>query len=176
MSVATPHPGPPPQGGREKSDVRFRDAQPGDEGIVAHFVRALAEYEKLAHEAVATDADFRRALFGSPPRAHALIIEDSGEPVGLALWYYNFSTFVGRHGLYVEDVFVMPAKRGRGIGRAVFRELARRAVAQGCVRMEWSVLDWNEPSIAFYRSLGAKAMDDWTLQRLEGGALRAVAA
>ena len=155
--------------------VRFRDAVPGDESLVAHFVRALAEYEKLAHEALATDDDFRRALFGSPPRAYAFLIEDDGQPIGLALWFYNFSTFVGRHGLYVEDVFVIPEKRGRGIGRAVFRELARRAVAEGCVRMEWSVLDWNEPAVAFYRALGAKAMDDWTTQRLEGAALRMVA-
>lgn len=156
--------------------VRFRDAQPGDETIVARFVRALAEYEKLAHEAVATDDDFRRALFGTPPRACALIIEDAGEPIGLALWFYNFSTFAGRHGLYVEDIFVMPEKRGQGIGRAVFRELARRALADGCARMEWSVLDWNSPAVAFYRSIGAQAMDEWTVQRLSGKALRKVAA
>lgn len=156
--------------------VRFRDAQPGDETIVARFVRALAEYEKLAHEAVATDDDFRRALFGTPPRACALIIEDAGEPIGLALWFYNFSTFAGRHGLYVEDIFVMPEKRGQGIGRAVFRELARRALADGCARMEWSVLDWNSPAVAFYRSVGAQAMDEWTVQRLSGKALRKVAA
>ncbi len=155
--------------------VRFRDAAPGDEALVAHFVRALAEFERLAHEALGTDDDFRRALFGTPPRAYAFIIEDAGEPIGLALWFYNFSTFVGRHGMYVEDVFVVPEKRGKGIGRAVFLELARRAVAEGCVRMEWSVLDWNEPAVAFYRSLGAKAMDEWTVQRLEDEALLAVA-
>jgi len=154
---------------------RFREARPGDEGIVAHFVRALAEYEKLSHEAVATNEDFRHALFGTPARAHALIIEDAGEPIGLALWFYNFSTFVGRHGLYVEDVFVLPERRGQGIGRAVFRELARRAVAEGCACMEWSVLDWNSPAIAFYESLGAKAMSDWTRHRLSGEALRVVA-
>jgi GNAT superfamily N-acetyltransferase len=154
----------------------FRDARPGDEPIVAGFVRALAEYEKLAHEAVATEADFARALFGNPPRAHALIVEDEGGPIGLAVWFYNFSTFTGRPGMYVEDVFVVPERRGQGIGRAVFRDLARRAIAEGCERMEWWVLNWNSPAIKFYRSLGAEAMDEWTTERLSGEALAAVAA
>jgi GNAT superfamily N-acetyltransferase len=149
---------------------------PGDEALVARFVRALAEYEKLEHEALATKADFSRALFGSPPRAHALFAEIDGEAVGFAVWFYSFSTFTGRAGLYVEDVFVVPERRGQGIGRAVFRELARRAIAEGCGRMEWWVLNWNEPAIAFYRSLGARAMDEWTTQRLTGEALAAVAA
>ena len=156
--------------------VRFRDARPGDEPIVARFVRALAEYENLLHEAVATEADFSRALFGSPPRAHALIIEDSTGPIGVAVWFYNFSTFTGRPGLYVEDIFVNPDKRGQGIGRAVFRELARRAIAEGCERMEWWVLNWNTPAINFYQSLGAQPMNEWTTQRLTGAALAAVAA
>jgi len=156
--------------------VHFRDAHPGDEPIVAGFVRALAEYENLLHEAVATEADFSCALFGSPPRAHALIIEDAGTPIGVAVWFYNFSTFTGRPGLYVEDIFVTPERRGQGIGRAVFRELARRAIAEGCERMEWWVLNWNKPAIAFYRSLGAQAMNEWTTQRLTGEALAAVAA
>jgi len=154
----------------------FRDARPGDEPIVAGFVRALAEYEKLAHEAVATEADFSCALFGSPPRAHALIVEDAGGPIGVAVWFYNFSTFTGRPGLYVEDIFVVPERRGQGIGRAVFRELARRAITEGCERMEWWVLNWNRPAIEFYRSLGAQAMDEWTTQRLSGEALAAAAA
>jgi GNAT superfamily N-acetyltransferase len=158
------------------TSVRFRDARPGDEAIVSGFVRSLAEYENLLHEAVATEADFSRALFGSPPRAHALIIEDSSGPIGVAVWFYNFSTFTCRPGLYVEDVFVMPERRGQGIGRAVFRELARRAIAEGCERMEWWVLNWNASAIAFYRSLGAQAMDEWTTQRLTGAALAAVAA
>ena len=154
----------------------FRDAQPGDETIVAHFVRALAEYENLLHEAVATEADLARALFGSPPHAHALIIEAAGAPIGIAVWFYNFSTFTGRPGLYVEDIFVMPDYRGQGIGRAVFRELARRAIAAGCERMEWWVLNSNTPAIAFYRSLNAQPMDEWTTQRLTGEALAAAAA
>jgi GNAT superfamily N-acetyltransferase len=155
--------------------LTFRDAVPGDEGRVAWFVRALADYEKLAHEAQATEADFARALFGSPPRCHALFAERDGHAVGFALWFYNFSTFAGRHGLYVEDVFVLPEHRGAGVGKAIFRELARRAVAQGCVRMEWSVLDWNEPAVKFYGAIGARPMDEWTVQRLTGGALAALA-
>ena len=153
----------------------FRDAVPGDEGRVAWFVRALAEYEKLAHEAQASEGDFARALFGSPPRCHALFAERDGVQVGFALWFYNFSTFAGRHGLYVEDVFVLPEHRGAGVGKAIFRELARRAVEQGCVRMDWSVLDWNEPAVKFYGAIGARAMDEWTVQRLTGDALAALA-
>jgi GNAT superfamily N-acetyltransferase len=157
------------------SALAFRLAVPGDEARVAWFVRALAEYEKLAHEALATEADFSRALFGTPARCHALFAERGGEQLGFALWYFNFSTFVGRHGLYVEDVFVLPEYRGQGIGQAIFRELARLAVAEGCQRMEWSVLDWNEPAKRFYRALGARPMDDWTVQRLSGDTLTAVA-
>ncbi|MBU6498495.1 MAG: GNAT family N-acetyltransferase [Rhodospirillales bacterium] len=157
-------------------EIVFRDAVPGDEGIVAHFVRRLAEYEKLLHEAVATEADFRTALFATPPRLSALIAEQAGAPIGFAVWYYDFSTFSGKPGLYLEDIFVEPAHRGRGIGREIFRLLARRALVEGCARMNWSVLDWNAPSIAFYRSIGAVGMDEWTVQRLEGAALAALAA
>ncbi len=157
-------------------NLRFRDAVAGDEALVAIFVRGLAEYENLAHEAVATEADFRRALFGPIPRCHALFAEVDGQAVGFAVWFYNFSTFTGRPGLYVEDIFVIPDHRGRGIGRAIFRELARRAIAEGCGRMEWWVLNWNESAISFYRSLGAQPMDEWTTQRLTGEALAAVAA
>ena len=155
--------------------LAFRQAVAGDEPRVAWFVRALAEYEKLLHEAVATEADFTRALFGSPPRCHAIFAERDGQQLGFALWCYNFSTFVGRHGLYVEDVFVLPEFRGQGIGKALFSELARRAVAEGCVRMEWSVLDWNEPARKFYGAIGARPMDEWTVQRLTGDALKALA-
>ena len=154
----------------------LRDATPADVPLVLRFVRALAEYERLGHEAVATEADFRRLLFGEPPRAWAMIAEWEGAPVGLALWYYSVSTFLGRPSLYVEDVFVEPAYRNRGLGRAIFVELARRALAEGCGRMEWSVLDWNAPSIAFYRSIGARPKQGWTLQRLGGEALAALAA
>jgi len=122
-----------------------------------------------------TAADFRTALFGSPPRVWGLVAERAGGPVGFALWFYDFSTFLAKPGLYVEDVFVEPECRGQGIGRMIFRHLARRALDEGCSRMHWSVLDWNAPAIGFYRSIGARAMDEWTVQRLDGDALRAFA-
>ncbi len=121
-------------------------------------------------------ATLARFLFEEPRRAEALIAEWDGRPVGFAVWYYSFSTFLGRPSLYVEDAFVEPAMRGRGIGKAIFAHLAGRALAQGCGRMEWSVLDWNAPSIAFYRSIGARPREGWTLQQLAGEALSALAA
>jgi GNAT superfamily N-acetyltransferase len=154
----------------------LRDATPADVPLVLRFVRALAEYEKLAHEVRATEDDFRRLLFGDPPRAWALIAERGGTAVGFALWFYSVSSFDGRPKLYVEDVFVEPAHRGGGIGRAIFADLARRTIAAGCGRMEWSVLDWNAPSIAFYRSIGATPREGWTLQRVSGAALQTLAA
>ncbi|MGG5808087.1 N-acetyltransferase family protein [Falsiroseomonas sp. CW058] len=156
--------------------LRLRDAGRGDAGLVLHFIRALAEYERLAHEVAATEAEIDRFLFAEPRRAEALIAEWDGRPVGFAVWYYSYSTFLGRPSLYVEDVFVEPDSRGRGIGRAIFAHLAARAVGQGCGRMEWSVLDWNAPSIAFYRSIGARPREGWTLQQLTGEALHALAA
>ncbi len=147
----------------------LRDATADDAGLIAGFVRALAAYEKLAHEAVATDADFAAAL--SAGQIGALIAELDSEPVGFALWFHTFSTFTGKRGLYLEDIFVLPAHRGTGIGRQIFADLARRAVASGCTRMEWSVLDWNTPAVNFYRAMGARPMDEWTVQRLEGDAL-----
>jgi len=156
--------------------LELRDAGPEDCGLVLHFVRALAEYEKLLHEVTATEEHFRRLLFGEPRRAEALIAEWEGRPAGFALWFYSVSTFDGAPKLYLEDVFVEPDRRGHGIGRAIFAELARRALAAGCGRMEWSVLDWNAPSIAFYRSIGALPREGWTLQRLSGTALEALAA
>lgn len=155
--------------------VTLRDAVPGDEGLVDHFVRQLAIYEKMEHLAEGTPAMFANALFSTPARVWAMIVEHEGTPIGLALYYFNFSTFMARPGLYLEDIFVDPAHRGRGIGKAIFRVLARRALEQGCARMEWSVLDWNAPSIAFYRSLGAVGMEDWTVQRLQGDTLARVA-
>ena len=156
--------------------LQLRDATEADLGLVMRFIRALAEYEKLLHEVTATEAELRRFLFGEPRRAEALIAEWDGAPVGFAVWYYSFSTFNGLPSLYVEDVFVEPAQRGRGIGRAIFAHLAARALAKGCGRMEWSVLDWNAPSIAFYRSIGARPREGWTLQQLTGPALTALAA
>jgi len=153
----------------------LRRAAVADCGDIARLVRALADYEKLADQAQATDEDFRNALFGDPPRAEAAVAIVDGATVGLALWFYNFSTFRGRAGLYVEDVFVEPAHRGAGIGRAFFRMMAAHAVAQGCPRMEWSVLDWNTPAIDFYRALGAEPMSEWTVQRLSGDTLHRLA-
>ena len=155
--------------------VAIRDAVPGDEGLVEHFVRQLAVYEKMEHLATGTPEMFARALFSTPPRVFAMIVEDAGTPIGLALYYFNFSTFMAQPGLYLEDIFVDDAHRGRGIGRAIFRVLAARALDQGCARMEWSVLDWNAPSIAFYRALGAVGMADWTVQRLQGDTMARVA-
>ncbi len=154
----------------------LRDARPGDAATILRFVRLLAEYEKLAHEVRATEAMLHEELFGPAPRAHALLVESGGAAVGFALWFYSFSTFTGRASLYVEDVFVLPEHRGAGIGRAIFADLARRAVAQKCERMDWSVLDWNAPAIGFYRGIGAVPVRGWTLQRLSGEALAALAA
>jgi len=164
--------------GASKNNIavpRLRMAEAGDCATIAALVKALAAYERLEHEAVATAEDFRTALFGTPPRAHAMLAEFGGKAVGFALWFYNFSTFKGHHGLYIEDVFVVPEYRGHGIGRAFFAALAARAVAEGCPRLEWSVLDWNEPAIRFYRALGAAPMDEWTVQRLTGAALHKLA-
>ncbi len=155
--------------------VALRDARPGDEVVLLGLVRALAEYEKLLHEVHATPDLLRAALFGDAPCAEALLAERAGEPVGFAVWFHTFSTFTGAPSLYVEDVFVTPAVRGQGIGRAIFSDLARRAVARGCERMDWSVLDWNAPAIAFYQRIGAVPVRGWTVQRLTGAALAKLA-
>lgn len=152
----------------------MRDAQPDDAGLLLSFIRELAEFERLTHECVADTALLKRFLF-KDKRAHAIVAEWGGQPAGFALYFYNFSTFVGRPGLYLEDLFVRPAFRRNGIAKNVFRYLARKAVEAGCGRMEWSVLDWNENAIAFYRSLGAVPMDEWTVQRLTGEALTRLA-
>ena len=155
--------------------VDIRPATSADVPIVLRLIKALAEYERLTHEVVATETSVRETLFGSRPRAEAVIACVGGEPVGFAVWFHNYSTFVSRPGLYLEDLFVLPEWRGRGIGRALLRHLARIAVSRGCGRMEWAVLDWNEPAIRFYRSLGARSMDDWTVYRLTGEALARLA-
>lgn len=151
--------------------VIVRPAVPPDTALILGFIRDLAEYERLAHEAVASEADIASALFTPHPRAFCDIAEADGAPVGIALWFYNFSTFTGRHGIWLEDLFVQPAARGMGAGKALLAALARRCVGEGLTRLEWSVLDWNAPSIAFYDSLGAAAMDEWTTRRLSGEAL-----
>ena len=156
--------------------LSVRAAVPADAPLIAELVRELAVYEKLEHEAVATPADFTAALFGPRPRAFCDIAEVGGEAVGLALWFYNFSTFTGRHGLYLEDLFVRPQARGAGAGRALLARLAKRCVDEGLGRLEWAVLDWNAPAIGFYRALGAVAMDAWTVNRVAGEALARLAA
>ncbi|HEY8565596.1 MAG TPA: GNAT family N-acetyltransferase [Beijerinckiaceae bacterium] len=155
--------------------LSIRPAAPGDAALVLAFVRELADYEKLLHEVVATEEALDAALFGPNPRVFCDVATWGGEPAGMALWFYNFSTFRGRHGVYLEDLFVRPAHRGRGIGKALLAHLARRCVAEGLPRLEWWVLDWNEPALAFYRSLGAVPMDEWTVQRVTGDALRHLA-
>jgi GNAT superfamily N-acetyltransferase len=153
----------------------IRPAVRGDCDLIFAFVRELAEYEKLLDKVDATAADIERDLFGASARVFCDIAEAEGKPAGFALWFYNYSTFRGRHGIYLEDLFVRPAFRGRGLGKALLANLAKRAVAEKCSRVEWSVLDWNEPSIAFYKSLGATAMDEWTIFRLTDAALRNLA-
>ena len=153
----------------------IRAARPGDEGVVLGFIRALAEYEKLLDSVVATQDSVRTALFGPAPRVFCDIAEADGEPAGFALWFYNYSTFMARHGIYLEDLFVSPRFRGRGIGKALLVNLAARAVKQGCGRLEWAVLDWNAPSIAFYESLGAVRMTEWQICRVAGDALKKLA-
>jgi GNAT superfamily N-acetyltransferase len=154
----------------------LRDATPADLPEVVRLVRALAEYEKLLHEAVGTEDDFRALLFGERPLLHAVLAEVEGRVVGQALWFNNVSTFTGQPGIYLEDIFVEPDSRGLGIGKAFFRYLARKAVREGWTRLDWQVLDWNEPSIAFYRGLGAQGMKEWMNQRLSGEALKRLAA
>ena len=155
----------------------LRDVEPRDLPTIVRLVRDLARYEKLEHLAVGTEEAFGRALFGAPPRAFALVAETSGgEAAGFALWFYSFRTFSALPCLYVEDVYVEPAHRGSGLGRSIFAELARRALAEGCDRMEWSVLDWNAPAIGFYERIGSRPREGWTLRVLARPALDALAA
>ncbi len=153
----------------------IRAAVPDDGPTIAALIRELAEYEHLAHEVVLDEVELTEHLFGPRPYAEVLLAEVDGEVVGFALFFHNFSTFLGRPGIHLEDLFVRPDHRGAGHGRALLGELGRLAVARGCGRIEWSVLDWNAPSIAFYESLGAAAMSEWTLYRLTGDAMGALA-
>ncbi|AUC98565.1 MULTISPECIES: GNAT family N-acetyltransferase [Bradyrhizobium] len=153
----------------------IRRARPDEAGLVFSLVRELAEYEKLLHEVHASEADIAEALFGANPRLYCDIAEWNGEPAGFAVWFVNFSTFAGRHGIYLEDLFVRPALRGKGIGKALLVHLAKQCLANGWARLQWAVLDWNAPSIAFYKSLGAELMDEWTICRVSGPALSALA-
>jgi GNAT superfamily N-acetyltransferase len=155
--------------------LSIRPATVDDVPLIRALIAELAEYEKLADAAVATDDDLRAQLFGAQPAAEVLIGEVDGVAAGFALFFHNFSTFLGKRGLFLEDLFVRPAHRGSGLGRHMMAALARIAVQRDCGRFEWSVLDWNAPAIGFYRKLGAVGMDEWTVQRLEGEALHALA-
>ena len=162
--VETPSPG-----------FSIRPARSDDAEVLVNLVYELAVYEKLEQHARATAEDFRKNLFGPRPAAEAAVAELEGEPVGFALWFSTFSTFRGQPGLYLEDIFVRPSSRGRGIGKALLAAVARQAVERGCGRLEWSVLDWNAPAIGFYQALGARPMNEWTVYRLDDEPLRRLA-
>lgn len=152
-----------------------RPALATDAGLVLEFIRKLAEYEKLLHRVEAREEDIERDLFGPEPKVYCQIAEFEGAPAGFALWFYTYSTFRGRHGIWLEDLFVDPHLRGKGIGKALMQNLAQRCMDEGLGRFEWSVLDWNEPSIQFYRAIGAQLMDDWTTCRLHDNPLKQLA-
>lgn len=152
----------------------IRPATPADVPDLLRLVRALAEYEREPEAAIATPDDLRAALFGENPRVFADVAEVDGRVVGMAVWFYTFSTWTGRHGIWLEDLFVEPAHRGAGLGKALLVGLAQRCVTERLTRLEWTVLDWNEPALAFYRSLGASPLDDWTTHRVEGATLVAM--
>ncbi|MFD1702709.1 GNAT family N-acetyltransferase [Methylopila henanensis] len=154
--------------------VSLRAAVPSDASLVYALIGELAVYEKLTHEVAASEADIAAALFAPQPRVFCEIVDWDGAPAGFALWFYTFSTFRGRHGIYLEDLFVRPEFRGRGLGKALVARLAERCRDEGLGRLEWSVLDWNAPSIEFYQGLGARPVEGWTGYRLDGGALAAL--
>lgn len=156
--------------------LAIRIARADDVATILGFIRALAAYEKLSHEVVADEAQLARTLFGTRPAAEVLIAEDAGTPVGFALFFTSYSTFLGKPGLYLEDLFVDPPARSRGVGIALMAALAKLCVERDYGRFEWSVLDWNEPALRFYRALGAVPMAEWTVQRLTGDPLHALAA
>ena len=157
------------------TDVQIRPATERDAAIILDMIKALADYEKLAHAVTATEQTIRDSLFGAHPAAEVVIASAGGEPAGFALFFHNYSTFLAQRGLYLEDLFVSPAFRGRGVGRALLERLAAIAVDRDCGRFEWSVLDWNEPAIGFYRKLGAVPMEEWTIFRVTGDALKRLA-
>ncbi len=154
------------------SSLTIRPAKADDVSLISRFIKDLADYEKLSHEVVATEKSLSETLFGSKPVAQVIIGEIDGTPSGFALYFYTYSTFLGRSGIYLEDLFVREQNRGCGLGRALIVHLAEEAYKQGCGRMDWAVLNWNRPSIDFYQSLGAKAQDEWTGYRLDRMALK----
>jgi GNAT superfamily N-acetyltransferase len=155
--------------------ITIRPAQLSDSELILRFIRELAEYEKAADAVEATTASIEQSLFGSQSVTHAVICEIDGEPVGFAVWFYTYSTWLARNGLYLEDLYVTPEKRGSGAGKALLKYLAKLAVEKGCGRFEWSVLDWNEPAIRVYRAIGAEPQDEWVRYRLAGDTLKAFA-
>jgi GNAT superfamily N-acetyltransferase len=155
--------------------LTIRQSEKADAGVILGFIRALAEYEKLLHEVEASEADLERDLFGDNPRVFCDIAEFEGKPVGFVLWYYTYSTFRGRYGIWLEDLFVYPEYRGKGFGKALMVHLAQRCVAEDLARFEWSVLDWNQPSIDFYKSIGAEMQEGWSDCRVDGVQLKALA-
>jgi len=159
----------------DRDTVEIRPARSADVPLILAFIRELAEYERLAHTVVATEDSLRQSLFGPKSAAEVLLAEIDGEPAGFALFFANYSTFTGRAGIYLEDLYVRPQARGRGAGKALLVHLARLAVERGCARMEWSVLDWNEPAVQFYKRIGAQPLDEWTMYRLTGDAIMKLA-
>ncbi|WP_295915210.1 GNAT family N-acetyltransferase [uncultured Xanthomonas sp.] len=156
--------------------LRIRPAVADDAALILRLIRDLARYERAEYAVQTDEAGLRASLFGADARAQALICEADGQPIGYAVYFYNYSTWLGRNGLYLEDLYVDPAHRGVGAGKALLQHLARQAVAEGCGRFEWSVLDWNQPAIDFYEAVGARAQDEWTVYRLQGEALARFAA
>ncbi|MEI8046850.1 MAG: GNAT family N-acetyltransferase [Bacteroidota bacterium] len=154
------------QSGKTPSEqFRIRPAEESDVKLILQFIKGLGEYEKLSHEVVATEAKLRKTLF-EQKMAEVIIGEFGGEPVAFALFFYNYSTFLGQAGIYLEDLYVIPEMRGKGFGKTMLKHLAKLALERDCGRLEWACLDWNEPSICFYKGLGAKALDDWTVYRV----------
>jgi len=155
--------------------LNIRHARTEDAELIYQFVTELAEYENLSHEVLATEADIRQTLFGLQPRAYCYIAEWEGRPAGFALYFYNYSTFVGRNGIYLEDIYVRPEFRGKGVGKELLARIAAKAVKENCGRLEWAVLDWNQPAINFYESLSARSINGWTTYRLTGRHLKELA-
>jgi GNAT superfamily N-acetyltransferase len=157
------------------TDIQIQPATDADVPLILQLIKALAEYERLGDQVSATEAMIRESFFGPAPHAQAVIARIDGDAVGFAIWFSTYSTFLSKPGIYLEDLFVLPHWRGQGVGRALLRHLARIAVERGCGRIEWSVLDWNETAIRFYRNIGARAMDEWTVYRLTGDAITTLA-